>query len=231
MKHLKKIFNSLIFPSFCIACDQKKYTNDILGLCEFCKDDLPFTHHFEIRDNLLEQRFWGRIPLHAGASLLFFQKNGFVQHLIYRIKYESAKSLAIHLGSLLGRALKESEAFDSVSFLVPVPLHTRKKRRRGYNQCDLICEGICSVWDKPIFNGLKRRKHTKSQTRMGRFERLKNLSGAMVAEKLPISGPHFLIIDDVLTTGTTLEICALSLLEVYPNAKISVATLAFADLW
>ncbi len=231
MKLFKRILDSLIFPSYCISCSQKRYEEDLLNLCGFCRTNLPLTNHFIIRDNLFEQRFWGRIPLHAGASLFFFQKDGFVQSLMYKVKYESALPLAIYLGSLLGKALKNSADFQSVDHLVPIPLHPRKRRKRGYNQSELLCEGITSVWKKPVFKGVKRTKNTRSQTQMGRLERLQNLSGAMEVEHVDLIEPHFLIIDDVMTTGTTIEICALALLEKYPKAKISAATLGFADLW
>lgn len=233
MKYLKRIITDLLFPAQCIACSGKRYNDHVLHLCMFCFDELPFTYHFELRNNLFEQRFWGRLPLCSGASLLFFQKDALVQNLIYRLKYDSGKELARFLGRLLGTSLAKSEAFETVDYLVPVPLHRKKKRKRGYNQTALICLGVQESWDnKPIFNGLKRLKNTGTQTKMGRLARLKNLEGAMVSEKQVLAEcPHFLIIDDVMTTGTTLEICALALLEVYPKAKISVATLAFADLW
>ncbi len=202
-----------------------------MNLCGFCRSDLPFTNHFNLRDNIFEQRLWGRIPLCAGASLFFFQKDGFVQDLMFKVKYESAIPLAIYLGSLLGKLLKQSKDFQSIDYLVPIPLHPRKKRKRGYNQSELLCEGIISVWEKPVFKGVKRTKNTKSQTQMGKIERLQNLAGAIEVDQVDLIEPHFLIIDDVMTTGTTIEICALALLERYPKAKISAATLAFADLW
>ena len=231
MKSILKVLESLIFPKVCLACSAKRYNDDILGLCGFCSNELPLTFHFNYRDNLFEQRFWGRVPLQAGASLLFFHKASFVQGLIYKIKYDSARELACYLGELLGTALSESQDFETVEYLVPVPLHKRKERKRGYNQSLLICEGIRKTWDKPIFFGLKRKRNTKTQTKMGRLERLQNLDQAMIVETQKIEAPHFLIVDDVMTTGTTIEVCALALLDAYPNAKISVATLAFADLW
>jgi len=231
MTVLHQFFRIFIFPVFCIKCSQPIRYSSPLELCLFCMTDLPFTNHFELPDNLMEQRFWGRIPFQRAAALFYFQKGEYIQQIIYRMKYGNGQAMGYELGGLLGKALKGSNDFKSVDYLLPVPLHPKKLLERGFNQSELICSGIQQTWDKPICTDLARIKHTKTQTQMGRVERAKNLESAFTFASSHPKQTHYLLVDDVLTSGATIEACAEAILMFNPKARISIATLAFADLW
>lgn len=231
MTLLHQFLRLFIFPVFCIKCSQAIRYSSPLELCLFCLTELPLTNHFELSDNLMEQRFWGRIPFHRAGALFYFQKGEYIQQIIYRMKYGNGQAMGFALGRLLGQALKESADFKSVDYLLPVPLHPKKLLERGFNQSELICTGIQQAWDKPICTDLRRIKQTKTQTQMGRVERAKNLESAFSFKSSHPKEIHYLLVDDVLTSGATIEACGEAILKVNPKARISMATLAFADLW
>jgi len=219
----------LFFPTLCITCGNRLVTQEKF-LCIDCWHDLPVTNfHFDA-ENKVARLFWGRVKLENATAFFAYNKGSNYQHLIHFIKYKGLKELGFETGRRFGIALSASPDFNSVDFVVPVPLHPKKQKQRGYNQSEWIARGISESLKKPVslFN-LKRNLHTSTQTRKNRYERWENVENIFeLTRPEEFKGKHILLIDDVVTTGSTLESCAFQLLQV-ENVKVSIATLAFAD--
>jgi ComF family protein len=219
----------LLFPTLCITCGNRLVTQEKF-LCIDCWHDLPVTNfHFDA-ENKVARLFWGRVKLENATAFFAYNKGSNYQHLIHFIKYKGLKELGFETGRRFGIALSASPDFNSVDFVVPVPLHPKKQKQRGYNQSEWIARGISESLKKPVslFN-LKRNLHTSTQTRKNRYERWENVENIFeLTRPEEFKGKHILLIDDVVTTGSTLESCAFQLLQV-ENVKVSIATLAFAD--
>lgn len=218
----------LFFPATCPGCETPLFRNEKL-FCTACSFDLPFTRMHDEADNLLEARFWGRCPIYAATSLFHFVPGGKVQKALYRMKYHSDRRTGEDLGKLLGHTLLRSERFSRMAAIVHVPLHPDKLKERGFDQSRCIAEGAAAAMGIPHYPKLlKRVAATKSQTRKGRFERWQNVSSAFQIGEIPRSfqGP-ILLVDDVLTTGATLEACARRLME-RDISPVAVATVACA---
>jgi len=231
MNLLKRYFQDfidLIYPKLCLSCLEATPAPDHI-LCVSCQYELvPTTTHLE-QDNEVVEKFWGRIPIAAGAAMYTFTKAGKVQRLIHQLKYKGKQEVGLHLGRTYGRLLMASPLFRRVQVIVPVPLHQKKLKLRGYNQSDSFAEGLSETTQIPWKrNGLKRVIHSKSQTQKTREERFKNVEEVFQVEDVEsLKGKHILLVDDVLTTGATLEVCASKLLEL-PNTKVSIAVIAIA---
>lgn len=216
-----------VFPHVCAGCG-----SDALGvrerLCLRCLAALPETGFEKYPDNPVERIFWGRIPLQAAMAGFYFSQGSLLQTLMHRIKYRGEKELAILLGRLLGRQLAESNRIKAEA-LVPLPLFPARERKRGYNQSALLCEGMAEILNIPVLQHvIERPHHTETQTRKGRMERWKNMEGRFVlTEAAAVSGRHILLVDDVVTTGATLESCGRELWQGAP-ASLSVATACIA---
>jgi ComF family protein len=219
-----------IFPSLCISCGERLISQEKY-ICFNCWYDLPVTNFHLNNENKVAQLFWGRVEIEHATSFFSYKKGSKYQQLIHYIKYKGLKELGFETGRKFGFALSESAAFNSIDVVVPVPLHPKKERKRGYNQSSWIAAGIADVLNKPVSEkNLFRKTYTSTQTRKNRFERWQNVDGIFgIKDTQAFSGKHALIIDDVVTTGSTLEACAYQLLKL-PNTKVSIATLAFADI-
>lgn len=198
-------------------------------LCFKCIRDLPHTGYAPLANNPVEKNFWGRLPLSAAHSEFYFSKGTLIQHLIHRLKYKGDTGIGFYLGELTGNSLLNSGRFNSVDALIPLPLHARKERIRGYNQAAVICKGLSAVLNIPVITGnIIRRQATESQTRKHRTERWENVSESFAAKNIAeLEGKHLLLVDDVVTTGATLEACGNVMLQI-ENVKLSIATLAHA---
>lgn len=179
-------------------------------------------------DNPLERLFWGRIDIAAVTSFLYFTKSGITQRMLHRLKYKGAQQVGHKLGHLLGEELKQAKRFEGIEAVVPVPLHPKKERLRGYNQSMTIANGLSEALSIPAYaDVLLRNDFTESQTKKGRLERWENVSEAFTCAKpIELAGKKLLLVDDVLTTGATLEACARVLQQT--NAQVFMATLACA---
>ena len=216
----------LLFPNLCEGCQQPLLKGEEV-VCLHCEMLIPFTNFHLFPENETAFRLSGRIPFQHATSLTFFTNESLIQHLIHGLKYKSKKQNGIFLGKEIGRSIKVADW--KLDGIIPVPLHPQKEALRGYNQSDIIAEGIAEMLSIPVFKKhLQRVKNTTSQTDKNRTERIENVSGAFcISKQEELKEKHLLLVDDVLTTGATLESCALCLLQI-PNVKISIATIAIA---
>jgi ComF family protein len=222
-------FLELFFPILCVTCGNRLVTQEKF-VCIDCWHDLPVTNFHFHNENKVAQLFWGRVKIENATAYFAYNKGSKYQHLIHFIKYKGLKELGFITGQRFGSALNKSVEFNSVDVVVPVPLHPKKQKIRGYNQSEWIAKGISETMNKPVSVGnLQRNLHTSTQTRKNRYERWENVENIFeVIQPDEFAGKHILLIDDVVTTGSTLESCALQLLLI-ENVKVSIATLAFAD--
>ncbi|MCB0622501.1 MAG: ComF family protein [Saprospiraceae bacterium] len=220
----------LFYPRLCPSCGRELAVIQE-HLCVSCRIKLPLTDHHLYPENGFTERFWGRLPLQAGAALVHFRKGGMVQRLIHELKYRGRKEIGLGLGRYLGDRLAQAIWFEPVEWVAPVPLHPIKLRKRGYNQAEWIARGVAESLGKPLRTDvLYRPRFAETQTRKSRMERVLNTESAfLVRSAAELQGRHLLLVDDVLTTGATLEACALAL-QGEAQVKISMATVAIADL-
>ena len=233
MIFIKKIllnFYNLFIPRKCLNCGRNlnKTENQV---CLDCLQKIPKTHFLYDFENEANKIFWGRISLNMVASFYYFSKDSILQNLIHQIKYDGKKELALELGKFLAMDLKKAELYRNIDFITSVPMHKIKQKNRGYNQSDWIAKGVSEILSIPfIIDILVKHKNTKSQTNKNRLERLENVKSvfSLNSNYNNLENKHILIIDDVLTTGATLEACCIELLKI-PNAKVSAVTLAIAS--
>lgn len=219
----------LLFPNPCNACGTPLYYSEYL-ICTKCLYDLPFTDYHIHAENRVAKQLWGRLELNAAMAMLYFRKGAKVQNLIHNLKYNAKTEIGIFLGSKLGERLNMSSLYEDIDLIIPVPLHHKKLRKRGYNQSSFIAMGISSVMEIPFSeNDLIRSAETESQTKKSRYNRYENMQDVFkVADPKLLSGKHILLVDDVITTGATLEACANELIK-NGAAKVSIAALAYAE--
>jgi ComF family protein len=227
MPYIRDLF-LLVFPSNCLVCGKATLHPDVV-LCFACELKIPKTQFKDEENNPVSRIFWGRVPVQAGTSLFRFEKGSACQALLHELKYRGNSKAGIYLGRLLGQKLWGS-AFSHCDLLVPVPLHYKKLKQRGYNQSELIARGVSEITGIPLAGDLiRRRKYQHSQTSMNRQERFENMTKAFICGKdsIPPGDTKILIIDDTITTGATLEACSMVLIDKYP-CTIYVATVSYA---
>lgn len=221
-------FVALFLPRRCAGCDTTLMRFEEC-LCLGCLEELPRTRFHDDPDNRVEQQFKGKVPLVAASALLHFSNGGIVQRVLHRIKYAQDMDAARMLGRLMAEDLKESVRFADVDAILAIPLHPAKERKRGYNQSQLLVEGMLEVWPKANpKKALVRSSRTATQTKRGRWDRWRNVKDAFELRDMDaLTGKHVLLVDDVVTTGATIEGCALALRDV-PGVRVSVFTAACA---
>lgn len=223
-----KDFLALFFPELCASCGKNLFKNETV-ICTNCLYHLPYTNFHLDPDNRAFRQFYGRIDIADTASYLYFKKGSKVQSLMHQLKYNHRPETGIKLGELYGAELKKHENYKSADMIIPVPLHPAKIRKRGYNQSECFAQGLSASLAVLVDSGiLFRTAFTESQTRKSRYDRYENMKKAFGVKNLEsVKGKHILLVDDVLTTGATLEACAACLQTGFPE-KISIITLAFA---
>lgn len=218
---------NLFYPNICQICDVELYKNQNI-ICTNCVNELPITNFHLDNENPVIKVFYGRVPLENATSLLIFKKKGSVQKLIHRLKYRGHKEIGTYLGKWLGAELAETNSYKNIDLIIPVPLHKKKLQKRGFNQVEEFGKEIALALNIPYIDDvLLKTSYSSTQTLKTRLARWGNIEESFVivnSEK--IKNKHILLIDDLVTTGATLEACADVLLEV-GNVKISIATMAF----
>lgn len=221
-------FFSLFFPQLCSGCGKNLFKNENI-ICTDCHYNLPYTDFHQDPENAVARQFWGRIPFNAACAFLHFNKGSRVQNLMHQLKYNNKPEVAFKLGEMYGLKLMSSEAVTSIDAIIPVPLHPAKQKKRGYNQSEYFAKGLSQSLNIPVDLNLQRRIFTDSQTRKSRFVRYENMRDVFViANHSSLLNKHVLLVDDVITTGATIEACALELLKIN-GLKLSIGTIAFSN--
>jgi ComF family protein len=228
MRLLKEVFN-IFFPDVCVICENPLTINEEV-ICTFCRVDLPFTNFSSEVNNIAEKTFYGRIKLEAVTSLLFYRKKGKSQRLIHQLKYKDQQNIGELTAIILADEMRNSNRFKNIDGVIIVPMHPKKERKRGYNQVTVFGKTLANELKLPfIENVLVKTSSTTSQTIKSRLQRFQDFEGKFHLENLTtLENKHILLVDDVITTGATLESCAIELLKT-KNLKISIATIAYTD--
>lgn len=228
---IRTIWNDLMglfFPNVCVLCGKSLIGGEEC-ICLHCLYRLPRTNFHADRENRVEKRFFGKIGVEEASSFFYFNKGSDFRHLIHLLKYKDRQDVGFVLGKFAARELVDANVFQDIDCIIPIPLHKKKERKRGYNQATCIARGIAEGLNKPVeLDGVHRVKANVTQTRKNVLERWINVQEIFqIKNSLKIEGKHILLVDDVLTTGATMEACARVLLEV-DGVKISLFTLAVA---
>lgn len=217
----------LVYPNLCVSCNQPLYKGEV-AVCTKCRTQLPYTRFHDDKENIVAKLFWGRTRIENATSYFYFRKGSRFQKILHAIKYQNGEQVGMEVGKWFGGELKMS-VFNQVDCIIPVPLHPKKFKKRGYNQSERIARGISETLGKPLItDALQRVVENPTQTRKSRYARWANVEGIFeVSKPQLLTNKHILIVDDVVTTGSTLEACAQALLKI-ENVKVSIATLAVA---
>ncbi|MCI5057588.1 MAG: ComF family protein [Flavobacteriales bacterium] len=221
-------FLDLIYPPICCACGKTLIKNE-KHLCTYCYLILPIENFNLSNDNDIAKVFWGRTKITSAATLFHFKKESKVQRLVHEIKYHGNDQLAIYLGELFGKRL--TQVSTTIDGIIPVPISHKKLKQRGYNQAERIAKGLAQIMDLPVLEDLIKCNSAKSQTTQeGMFNRWLNVINSFELPEVidDVSNRHLMIVDDVVTTGSTIEACILRLRQIFPNLKISVGSIALA---
>ena len=222
-------FGSLLFPHLCLNCHRTIERRTDL-LCLACGTAMPESDSLLRPDNALTDRLVGRVPLVFGAYAYVFREGTVCQSLIHALKYHDRPDVGSGLARRFGTRLAGQAALQDLDAIIPVPIHPRRLRKRGYNQAEKIAEGLAAALGVPVrARALRRKAFQGSQTRRGKLERLENVRHSFAAGTGDFSGKHVLLVDDVLTTGATVDFCADALLGAHPGIRLSVVTLAAAE--
>lgn len=221
-------FFNLLYPSLCYACGNHLYDGEE-GICVSCRMSLPYTFDDQLKYNTTFKVFDGRVRIRAASSYLYFKKKNRVQNLLHHLKYKGSKKLGIMLGKMHGEQLSMSPLFNLIDIVLPVPLHPEKLKQRGYNQSSLLAEGYADAmkikWDDAI---LIRKTATSTQTKKSRYQRYENMQDVFECiQANQITNKNILLVDDVITTGSTLEACVETLIK-SGCSGVWIATIAVA---
>ncbi|MWB93610.1 ComF family protein [Flavobacterium sp. GA093] len=223
-----KYLTNLFFPQVCVGCHTLLMSNEVV-VCTGCRHEMPLTQHHLDPKNEAFHKFYGKIDIQYAAAFLNFNKKGIVQELIHNLKYKGQEEIGSVLGNWYVEDLKKIQRHHSFDAIIPVPLHQKKLKERGYNQVatfgKALSEGLNIAYEDSV---LFRKKYSKTQSKknlLGRTEDIETIFDVYVSEEH--QNKHFLLIDDVITTGATLEACSRALLKI-PGTKISIVCMAIA---
>lgn len=229
MKNAIQSLLHLFFPHTCAGCGSDIIDHNQL-LCLHCIDRLPHTGFHRFAGNPVEKIFWGRLPIACATSFLYFTKSSVLQHLVHQFKYKGKMEIGEYIGRRMGEVMLEASRFQNIDALVPLPLFAARERKRGYNQSGILCDGIAEVLQVPVLkNIIARKSATETQTHKSRTERWANISGRFeLLQPEAIRDKHVLLVDDVITTGATLEACGQELMRT-GNTRLSIFTMAYSS--
>ena len=221
----------LFFPDECIICENETQNKQTF-ICHLCEQDLAYSKmENENLDQKTKKLFWGRFPIETGFSLLYFEKGNSTQKILHSIKYQNRSLFTIDMGRRIGKTIQNNSTFKNIDVFIPVPIHQKKQFDRGYNQSELLCKGLTEILDiKTCINIIHRKTNTKSQTKLNKFLRWENAKNTyeVSSNLIKKEWKHIAIVDDVITTGSTIESIAKEILSKNPSVKISVISLALA---
>jgi len=222
-------FVNLLYPAVCHICEAELLKNEHL-ICTSCLHDLPVTSYHLDNENPVKKVFYGRVKIRKATALLHFRKKAGVQHLIHDLKYRGHREIGIYLGKWLGEELSAIPEWQNIDVVIPVPLHKTKLKQRGFNQVEDFGKEIAkAIHAEYLDDILLKVSSTQSQTLKGRLSRWGKLEETLdIRNPEKVLNKHILIVDDLVTTGATLEACAHKLLEI-PGVELSVATMAITD--
>ena len=218
----------LFFPRYCVLCGGRLPKGEEF-LCFKCLSGLPRTQMGAQTGNVMEKNLWGKLPVERASAFIYYTKGGDSSKLLYDLKYRGNYRLGVYLGRCMAAEMIPSGFFEGIDYIMPVPLHEKRRKERGYNQSEMLAEGISLLTGIPLSKGLMvRTKQTETQTRKGSYERWMNMKDVFECPSPEqLEGKHVLLVDDVMTTGATLVSCADALGGI-PRLRISVLTLALA---
>jgi ComF family protein len=218
----------IFFPKLCIGCNRTLLKNEDY-ICSTCSYHLPVTNFHLQKNNLLEKIFWGRVNIEKAFSFLYFKKGNITQKLLHELKYKGNKDLGNYIGTIFGEKLQHH--LGDINCVVAIPLHRTKLKKRGYNQSEFFAAGLSSQLKIENLSAFVSKKNaTETQTKKNRYERWENVEKIFEVENPTVfKDKHVLLVDDVITTGSTIEACAHSITEV-TNCKISIASIAITAL-
>ncbi|HOD10074.1 MAG TPA: ComF family protein [Flavobacterium sp.] len=224
LNHLLNLF----FPKSCAGCSSFLLADELV-ICTQCRFDIPLTNHHKIEENEVMKKFYGRVPLEFAASFFYFHKKGIVQEMIHKLKYKGQEEIGEAIGYWYAEDLKKNAIIQSADYIIPVPLHEKRRKQRGYNQVDKFGKALSEILGIPFEETILRRNvYSKTQTKKNLLDRteVKDATFEAVFDENH-HGKHFILIDDVITTGSTLETCSRALLKI-PDVKISIVCMAMS---
>jgi ComF family protein len=227
-QHIERLIDHFIFAAVCPGCGEALPKKESPMVCLHCQQELPATGFFSINENALEKKFWGRVPLQAVGCLYYFTKESIIQRIMHLLKYQNQPNLGVQLGTLMGKQMQASRRFANIDGIVPLPLNEKRQFKRGYNQAAMIANGIAEVLQIPVLsNIIVRGNYTSTQTQKSKAERWQNMQGVFqLASTQSAQNKHLLLVDDIVTTGSTLEACSRELLKI-DGLSLSIATAAY----
>lgn len=219
---------NLFYPRLCAGCSEPLVKGES-QICLRCLYHMHRTNFHKVRENRIEQLFWGKVMVKYATAYSFYHKESKLQRMIFKLKYHGQKEVGYVLGYELGLELKHS-VFNEIDVIIPIPLHPKRQKKRGYNQAEWIAMGIGKAMEKPVdITSVRRTVATSTQTKKSKFDRWKNVENIFeVANSDKLKYKHILVVDDVITTGSTIEACLQTIMEV-DGAEVSVAAIGAAD--
>lgn len=226
------MFTSLInlfYPNVCAGCDELLLSGENV-ICLVCRHNIPLTNHLNLQENEVYQKFYGRVPVESASAMMYFHKKGIVQKLIHKLKYKNQQKIGTIVGNWYASYLVDQFSAFKSNEIITVPLHPKKFRERGYNQVTSFATALSTTLQIPLNEKLLvRNYYSKTQTKKNLFGRAEiNADLFDVISNSADENKHFILVDDVITTGSTLEACCRALLKV-PGAKISILCIAFTE--
>jgi ComF family protein len=217
----------LFFPHNCCGCNSNLLSDDFL-FCLYCEAGMPLTRFEDFERNPVERIFWGRVEIQAAAAHVYFTRGSSIQHCLHLLKYKKRKEVGEYFGLRMGKAIRQSGRFELCEIIVPLPLFPSREKKRGFNQSRVIAECISAQLHIPVVaDAVIRTKKTETQTRKSRIQRWKNIEHAFeILNQQTVRGKHILLVDDVITTGASLEACALALQKI-SGVRVSIYCMAY----